>query len=115
MNQYTLGFISHVGAFVLAYGTYSFINYIRKPKDEMSMSKRGSPKSLDEALETIRFTTGGHVAPHFAYFTVRDFMAQKFGVAYMKASDDPVAMKHLEILWDSLVKRDASIEEKKAA
>lgn len=67
----------------------------------------GTPKNIDELVEHIVFEVTIGTADTMkdrTYAVVRDFLAQKFGAAYLKASDEFMA-QDLENLFNELTKR----------
>lgn len=67
----------------------------------------GTPKDLDEAvLHAICIGPINQVRER-SYVVLKDYMAQKFAVAYMKADGNPEALKILEDLYAKLIKRSA--------
>lgn len=64
---------------------------------------KGTPKTLDEALENA-MDNGGYREPTYAI--IKDFIAQKFGAAYMEAQEDKKTLKVLENLFEALTIRN---------
>lgn len=72
-------------------------------------NNNGTPKTLTEAIEhslDATFLSDKEKAQDIFYHILRDFMAQKFGVAYMEALDDKTTLRVLEKLFEELTKRD---------
>lgn len=72
----------------------------------MKQKTLGTPKSLTEtiayAISTVRFGSG--IDTGIAHFRsiIRDYLAQKFAAAYIKAS--PEQLEALEELWSNITK-----------
>ncbi len=66
---------------------------------------RGTPKTLDEAIDHMIAGLSMYEMKEDGYVILKDFLAQKFGVAYMKANDNPEALKILEELFQKLTVR----------
>jgi hypothetical protein len=64
-----------------------------------------TPTTLDEAIEQAIATMDGHNAKDHMYKTIVDFMAQKFGVAYLNADNRPLELFNLKNLYEKLTKR----------
>lgn len=77
-------------------------------KNLSEVSTLGTPKTLDEAIGNVIC-----YRPHLkrlddhAYDTIRDFMAQKFGVAYIQAGDDKKVIAILEDLFLKLTQKES--------
>lgn len=66
-----------------------------------------TPKTLDEAIaHAILFGPVCEIQER-SYYVLRDFLAQKFSVAYVKASRAPEALLILEELFANLTNRPA--------
>lgn len=70
---------------------------------------RGTPATLDEAIEDAIIMRPACTIKEHAYETLRDFAAQKFAVAYMKAEKiGPEAFQLVCELFKSLTQRKLS-------
>lgn len=72
-------------------------------------NNKSTPKTITEAIEhslDATFLSDKEKAQDIFYHILRDFMAQKFGVAYMEALDDKTTLRVLEKLFEELTKRD---------
>lgn len=65
----------------------------------------GTPKTLDEAIENFICIGPLNEMSERSYHVLRDFMAQKFGTAYLEAGDDSQMLEILERLFRALTKR----------
>lgn len=72
-----------------------------------SLPMQGTPKTLDEAILNAVIIGPMNQIQHRAYHVMRDFLAQKFGAAYLKLSHDPDALSVVEELFEELTKRPA--------
>jgi hypothetical protein len=63
----------------------------------------GTPKTLDEAIEHAICIGPLYEVKNRSYFVLKDFMAQKFGVAYLGAS--PETLEVLQDLFKQLTQR----------
>jgi len=73
----------------------------------MNRLPNSTPKTIDEALVDIlciRPPEGKRLDDH-AYDVLRDFMAQKFTVAFAKADGNEKALEILNDLFEKLTKR----------
>ena len=66
---------------------------------------KGTPKTLDQAISNA-FTIEGLGDESHAYNTIKDFMAQKFTVYYLKKADNQEVMDVLFELYEKLTKRE---------
>lgn len=79
------------------------------PKCEMIISSIGqpcmcgTPKTLDEAVEHAICIGPLREVRERSYHVFKDFLAQKFGVAYLNAS--PETLEVLQDLFDQLTQR----------
>jgi len=71
----------------------------------MKPSTTGTPKTLDEAIMNAICIGPMNEVQERSYHVLRDFMAQKFSVAYLK-TDDPQAFKVLQDLFETLTARN---------
>lgn len=72
-------------------------------------NRKGTPKTLDAAIKNSIYEINQKLLDNrVACFHdhIKDFMAQKFGVAYMEALDDKAILRVLEKLFEELTKRD---------
>lgn len=66
--------------------------------------KFGTPKNLDECI--VQMTAGPlSKLRERGYHILRDFMAQKFGAAYLLLGDNPEALRVVETLFEQLTTR----------
>ena len=65
----------------------------------------GTPKTLDEALVVAICIGALSEVQERSYHVFKDYMAQKFGVAYLKADGDEKLLKVLQELFEELTKR----------
>lgn len=65
----------------------------------------GTPKTLDEALMLAICIGAMSEVKERSYHVFKDFMAQKFGTAYLEAGDDKKCIKILEDLFKQLTAR----------
>lgn len=76
------------------------------------MKNEGTPKILDIAilnaiLEIASKLTDKPNSTEIIYDHIKDFIAQKFGVAYLEAQEDKKTLRVLEDLFEALTIRDA--------
>lgn len=62
----------------------------------------GTPTTLEQALEPALLQTPMNKIMPTARANLRDFLAQKFGAAYMKAESQG-EVQRLEELWNSIL------------
>lgn len=63
----------------------------------------GTPKDLDQTLAIILALPENPAKGHLAYLVMRDFLAQRFGVAYLEA--DGRELESLMRVFDAITKR----------
>lgn len=68
------------------------------------MSDGGTPKTLDEAIKFALCVGPLSSVVDRSYFHIKDFLAQRFGVA-MLAENDPRVVELLETLFNEIVRR----------
>lgn len=73
----------------------------REPLEDLS-----TPMTLDEAMTHIICIGPMSEFRERSYHTLRDFIAQKFGAAFLKAHDNQEALKIIEELFRELTKRE---------
>jgi transposase len=64
---------------------------------------RGTPKTIDEMVERLEEAIRGCAGRDMTYAIVRDYLAQKFGVAYLRNSN--TVIEELENLFKQLTER----------
>lgn len=69
------------------------------------MDNQGTPKTLDEALSVVITYSNGANLRELPHAVIKDFLAQKFGVAMLRASETPGLEKALEELFNEIVRR----------
>jgi hypothetical protein len=74
----------------------------------------GTPRTLDEAIRNAICTGPLSGVSEQLYHHIKDFLAQRFGVAFIKAGDDNHLVEMLETLYKECMKRrnDASDQSK---
>lgn len=65
-----------------------------------------TPKTLDEVVIMLCLTPGGPDRRDRMHAVIKDFIAQKFSVAYMNAGTDNAKLKELSDLFEQLTKKD---------
>jgi len=71
------------------------------------VSTGGTPRNLDEVILLYCPHGTNDKVRETIYWGIRDFLAQRFGVAYMELSHDPAAFAIVERLFELLTKRPA--------
>lgn len=64
-----------------------------------------TPSNLDEAIRNALIVGPMREIPERSYHVLKDFMAQKFGAAYLLADGNPQALAILETLFSQLTNR----------
>jgi hypothetical protein len=62
-----------------------------------------TPKTLDEAIKNALLIGPLDQAISRTHFAIRDFLAQRFGVAYFNV-DNPQELERLQTLFESIVR-----------
>lgn len=104
-----------MGGFMVS--NLALINIGNQLQERKIRKTEGTPLSLRHAIENgLQRASEGEVGcgcPHCEKLLQTilehnvDFLAQKFGAAYLRASEKPETLKALEVLWEA-VKRDAA-------
>lgn len=68
----------------------------------------GTPKNLDEAVRHAICIGPMNEIEERSYHVLKDFMAQNFGVAYLQAEGNEVALNILKDLFGRLTKRGSN-------
>lgn len=74
------------------------------------MNNAGTPRTLDRAISNGIAAGPMSKLPDSMYWAIRDFLAQKFGVAYLMVSADELKVLHL--LFENITKREENAENK---
>ncbi len=64
-----------------------------------------TPKTLDEAIAHLCTSVSMYEMKQDGYSIIKDFLAQKFGAAYLKAEANPEALKILQELFEKITAR----------
>lgn len=76
---------------------------VKNVRDSILNERLPTPKTLDEAIEHALCIGPLCEIKERSYTVLKDFLAQKFGIAYMKA--DPATLAVLEQLFEALTVR----------